>query len=594
MSEAHDHQKIPSHSDGGIAKGPDIIASSPEVQNDGDSNSKHSDDQDPIHGDTQEGVRYMEAVATVWTKTSLIVAYVMMWFIYFLVLIEGTAIGTLTPFVTSAFGEHSLTPTVTVLASIVGGVNNLTLSKILDVWGRHTGIVVATVLTEVGFIMMAATRSIEQYAAAEIFWQIGHASLLYTIQIIIADTSSLKSRGLMFAYAGSPSLITTWVAGPISQAFLTGPGWAWAFGTFAILTPIIVSPLIILLFWNIAKAKKEGLLPKRDSGRTPLQSIVHYLREFDAVGLILLTGGLALFLLPFNIYTLQSEGWRSSLIICFLVFGFLLMLAFVAWERFFAPVKFLPFSYLSDRQVLGACSLGFTLFVSQSCWGPRSFFSSFLMVVNDQSVTTASYITNSYQVAITVFSLVAGWVINWSGHYKYVNLFLGLPLTILGLGLTYYFSTPGWHYGYFIFTQILLAIGHAFIIICDEVAGMAAVPHQYVAVILAMEGLFSSVGGGIGSSISAAIWTSVFPKALAKHLPAKDLPNIQEIYGSLTTQLSFPIGSDTRIAIQDAYSDAQRTLMLPAIVVWVIGIVAVLAWRDINLKNVKQVKGNVI
>lgn len=512
-------QKVLHHSEGDTTKGTDVTISSPENKNDGDSNLKHYE-EDPIHRDAQEGVQYMEAVASVWTRTSLIVAYVLMWLIYFLVLIEGTAVGTLTPFVTSAFGAHSLTPTVTVLASIIGGVANPPLSKILDVWGRHNGILVSTVLTEIGFVMMAACHSIDQYAAADIFWQVGHASLLYTIQIIIADTSSLKSRGLMFAYAGSPSLVTTWIAGPISQAFLSGPGWPWAFGAFAILTPIVVLPLIILLFWNISKAKKQDILPKRDGQRTPLQSVTHYCREFDAVGLLLVIGGLSLFLLPFNIYTLQPEGWRSPLIICLLIFGLALLIAFVFWEKFFASTSFIPFSYLSDRQVLGACSLGFTLFISQYCW--KSFFTSFLMVVNNQSVTTATYISNSYQVGLALFSLAAGWIINWSGHYKYVNLFLGLPLIILGLGLMYYFSTPGWHYGYFIFTQILLAMGHAFIIICDEVAGMAAVSHQYVAVILALEGLFSSIGGGIGSTLSAAIWTTEFPRLL----PTTFLPRI--------------------------------------------------------------------
>ncbi|OBT39235.1 hypothetical protein VE00_09926 [Pseudogymnoascus sp. WSF 3629] len=591
MGKVHEHQTVLPHTDNDAAKDVHIIASNLERENDSNSNTKHND-KGPFHQDAQDGVQYMEAMASVWTKTSLVVAYIMMWFIFFLVLIEATAIGSLTPFVTSTFGKHSLTPTVTVLASIVGGVSNLTFAKILDVWGRHTGIVVATVIIEIGFIIMAACHSIDQYAAAEIFWQVGQSSLLYTIQIIIADTSSLKSRGLMFAYAGSPSLITTWIAGPISQAFLTGPGWPWAFGTFAILTPIVVLPLIVLLFWNIAKADKQGLILKRDSQRTLFQSVIHYAREFDAIGLLLLTCGLALFLLPFNIYVFQSDGWRSPLIICLLIFGFALMLVFVVWERFFAPISFIPVAYLSDRQVLGACTLAFTLFISQYCW--QSFFTSYLMVVNNQSVTTASYITNAYQVGLTVFSLVAGWVINWSGRYKYVNLFLGLPSTILGLGLMYYFSTPGWHYGYFIFTQVLLSIGHAFIIICDEVAAMAAVSHQYVAVVLAMEGLFSSIGGGIGSTLSAAIWASAFPEALANHLPAKDLSNIENIYSSVTTQLSFPIGSDTRIAIQDAYGDAQRKLLIPGIAVWIIGIVAVLAWRDVNLKNIKQVKGNVI
>ncbi|KAH8880469.1 siderophore iron transporter mirB [Thozetella sp. PMI_491] len=591
MDEALEPQNSRSHSDAAVAKDTDIIIDSPERDPDGDSNSKH-DDQGPTKGETQEGVQYMEAVASVWNKTSLVTAYVMMWIIYFLVLVEGTVIGTLTPFVTSTFGEHSLTPTVTVLASIVNGVSNLTLAKILDVWGRHVGIVIATLITELGFVIMAACRSIDQFAAADVFWQVGHASLLYTVQIIIADTSSLKSRGLMYAFAGSPSLITTWAAGPIAQAFLYGPGWAWAFGTFSIITPVVVLPLIILFFWNIHKAKTQGLLPKRDSKRTAFESVVHYCREFDAVGLVLLTAGLALFLLPFNIYTLQPDGWRSPLIICFLVFGFVLMVAFVVWERFFAPISFLPFSYLSDRQVLGACVLGFTLFLSQYCWKP--FFSSYLMVVGNQSVTTATYITNAYQVGLTVFSLVTGWVLNRSGHYKYVSLFLGLPFTILALGLLYYFATPGWHYGYFILAQMFLSIGNAFIILCDEVAGMAAVSHQYVAVILAMEGLFSSIGGSIGSTLSAAIWTSVFPKALANHLPAKDLPNLQKIYGSVATQLTFPVGSDTRIAIENAYSDAQRTLLIPAMAVWILGISAVIAWRDVDLRKVQQVRGNVV
>lgn len=86
--------------------------------------------------------------------------------VYFLVLIESTAIGTLT----SIFGKHSLTPTVTVLASIVGGVSNLTLAKILDVWGRHADILVSMILTDIGFILMAACHSIDQHAAAEILW----------------------------------------------------------------------------------------------------------------------------------------------------------------------------------------------------------------------------------------------------------------------------------------------------------------------------------------------------------------------------------------------------------------------------------------
>ena len=52
---------------------------------------------------------------------------------------------------------------------------------------------------------------------------------------------------------------------------------------------------------------------------------------------MLLSAGVALFLLPFNLYTLQAKGWRADLIICLLVFGIVLLIVFAVWERFFAP-----------------------------------------------------------------------------------------------------------------------------------------------------------------------------------------------------------------------------------------------------------------
>lgn len=95
---------------------------------------------------------------------------------------------------------------------------------------------------------------------------------------------------------------------------------------------------------QLHKAKKLGLVAKRESDRTPWQSLVYYCREFDAVGLLLLSAGIALFVVPFNLYTFQAKGWESPLIICLLVFGIVLTLTFAVWERFFAPVTFIPYS----------------------------------------------------------------------------------------------------------------------------------------------------------------------------------------------------------------------------------------------------------
>ncbi|MCJ1385507.1 hypothetical protein MMC17_008630 [Xylographa soralifera] len=592
MGEVQDRQAVPPspRADGGaMGKMSDII-----VSDRGRGSDAHSsfDGEVPIHLDAQAGVQKIEAVTSVWTTTSLIVAYVMIWIIYLVMLMEQGVLAALTPFVTSAFQEHSLTPTVTVISSIIGGVFKLSLAKILDIFGRPQGYLLSVILATLGLIMMAACNSVELYAAAQVFYTVGQNALLYSISIFVADTSSLRNRGLMLAFASSPNLITIWLSGPISEAYLGGPGWCWAFGTFSIVVPIITLPLFGLFLYNFNKAKKHGLVPKRESQRTAWQSFFHYCREFDAVGLFMLSAGLALFLLPFNIYSMQEQGWRAPLIICLFVFGFVCIILFILWERFFAPVTFIPYSLLLDRTVLGACVLSATLFISYYCWA--ILFSSFLMVVNNLSVIEASYVSNIYGVGNTLWALIVGWLIRRTGRYKPVCLWFAVPLHIFGIGLMINFRQPDSSIGFIVMCQILVSFAGGTIIICDQVAAMAAASHQHVAVVLAVEAMFSEIGGAVGLTVAAAIWQNVFFTKLAEYLPTEALPDLASIYGDLTTQLTYPVGSATRIAIQHAYGDAQKMMLIAGTAIWAIGFVATFVWRDINVKGIKQVKGNVI
>ena len=139
--------------------------------------------------------------------------------------------------------------------------------------------------------------------------------MFYSLSIFIADTSSLKNRAFMFAFSSSPYIATTWIGGPLATAFLNGPGWRWGFGTFAIIEPLVTIPLLVLFYYNHRKAEKAGLIQRHDSGRTAWQSIKYYLIEFDVAGLLLICAGLALFLLPFSLYSYQPNGWQSPMVI---------------------------------------------------------------------------------------------------------------------------------------------------------------------------------------------------------------------------------------------------------------------------------------
>jgi MFS family permease len=105
--------------------------------------------------------------------------------------------------------------------------------------------------------------------------------MLYVLQVFMADTSSLKNRALVFAFANTPYIVTTWVGPRAAMSFVETSGFRWAYGTFCIVTPVIALPIIAVLWFNQRKAMKEGLLVKEKSGRSFGQSVSYYFWEFD-------------------------------------------------------------------------------------------------------------------------------------------------------------------------------------------------------------------------------------------------------------------------------------------------------------------------
>ena len=556
-----------------------------------------SDDQNPgtdtasddAHVDTrfQGGVQSIEAVTISWSRTSLWAAFFMIWLVYFVQGLVSNISSALIPYVTSDFALHSLTPTTSVISSVVGGVTNLSIAKFLDIFGRPHGFLLCAILATIGLIMSAACNNVEAYAASQVFYTVGINGIGFSLSVFIADITTLKNRGLVQSICASANVITAWLGGPISTAFLNGAGWRWAFGMESILVPFVTVPLFSLFMYHYFKAKKQGLVPLR-AKHTPM----YYIREFDVVGLLSLSLGVAFFLLPFNLYALQAKGWNSPILICFLVFGILLLIGFGVWEKYFAPVTFIPWYLIRDRTVAGACLLSFTLFFSYMCWG--MYYNSILQVVNNLSVTHASYIMSIYTVVGFFFAIGVGAFMSVTGRFKAITLYFAIPISTLGSGLLMHFREPMGNVGYIAMCMVFMAVGSGTIMITDEIAILAAVKEQqHFAVAIALVSMCASIGQAFGLTVSAAIWQDQFPKALMKYVPPEDMANVEMIYMDIMTQLSYPADSPTRIAIQQAYGDAQKSLFIAGTTVWVLGIAGTLMWRNIDLKSIKQTKGRV-
>lgn len=525
------------------------------------------------------------------------------WVIAFINALEqGMGFG-LTSYVTSDFSLHSLTSATGVMSSLIGGLTKLPLAKLIDVWGRPQGYMCMVGFLTLGLVMMAACNGVELYAAAQVFYWIGQNGTDYVVSIFVADTSHLKNRGLMFAFLASPYIITSWVAGPLAQAYLgiktidgvpvvAGIGWRWAYGTFAVVTPIISLPLYILFQYNYNKAVKAGLMPVRESNRTLPQSIKYYIIQFDALGLLLIMSGLALFLLPFNIYSYQAKGFASPMIICMIVFGAALIVSFACWERYGAPVTFIPYHLLKDRTVLGANLLAAVIFFGFYMW--NGMFFSFLQVVSGLNFTEATYMGNIYSLGSCLWSFAAGLLIAKTGRFKAQALFFGVPFTLLGAGMMIHWRQPDINIGWIILCQIFIAFAGGTLVITEQIAVMAATTHQYVAVVLAVQFMFSSVGGAIGQTVSTAVWTGTFRHHLVRFLPASEQSKVDTLYSDLVAQLAYPEGTPARAAVQAAYAESQKWQLTAAIASLSLMFPCVIAWRNYDLKMHKQVKGTVV
>ncbi|RAL13367.1 putative MFS siderophore iron transporter [Aspergillus homomorphus CBS 101889] len=558
----------------------------PQVNEDPAPIGRESPDLSIEDQDQQDGVRVAEAVTAVWSKKSLIFSYACMWMLYFVSGLNNNLTANLGAYITSDFSAHSLLTVISIVTSVMGAACLLPIAKVLNLWDRTVGLGVMVLIAMMGLIMMAGCNNIATYCAAQAFYTVGFTGVIFCVDVLTSDTSSLRNRGIAYGFTSSPYVITAFAGSPLSNQFHE-TNWRWAYGTVCILLPIVALPLIVT--WEMAKRKadKQGRLQyKPRSTRNWWQSIWFYFVEFDVVGIILMIGGLILFLTSFNIAGNTEDEWKSPKIIAMMVVGFCVLLAFIAYERWGAPKPFIPYHLLTNRTVIGACLLSTTYQISYYCWA--SYYTSFLQVVYNTSLTQAGYISSIFDLMDPIWLIGCGYLIRVTGRFKWLLLW-AVPLYLLASGLMIYFRTPSHSVGYMCMCQIFLAIGGGTLILIEQVAVLAASRHEEYAGMLALLSTFGNVGGAIGSSVSGAIWTNTLPQKLRAYLPADTVDQWAEIYESLDVQLSYPVGSETRIAIQNAYASSQRNMMIAGTALMGLSIAWVLMMKNIKIKENKDV-----
>ncbi|KAH6643219.1 siderophore iron transporter-like protein mirB [Boeremia exigua] len=544
----------------------------------------------------QKGVERVRIITSIWSKPTLISMLCLLYLIHFVDMLQNYIDSGLNAYITSEFGAHGLLTVGSVVSTSLGGCTPLTLAKIIDIWGRVEGFVFMLVVCVAGMIVKALCKNVQSYIGGHILYWVGHIGLLYVIDVMCADMTTLKNRMIIFGLNTTPRIAATFAGPKLVELFYYGSaGWRWAFGAFIIILVACSIPAMGVMLYMYSKARKQGYAKKERSGRSLIASLKHYFIELDIFGIILIMAAFNLFMLPFTLQAYAPNGWKTPYIIAMIVLGFLLFPVFGLYEKYVAPVPFLPWKYLKEPTIFGSCLLYGVMFLSVMCW--NGMYYSYLQVVHRVNIVDAGYIVNAFGLTSAIFATPIGIIISLTGNFKWVAM-AGVPITLLGTALLIPFRQPDAPVGVLAFTQVLVGLGTGIFATCGQLAVMAPVTHQQIASVNALWGLFGGFGSSIGFSIAGAMWNGITPGKLYELLPEESKDQSRLIFGNLTMQMEFLDGTPERAAVVGAYAHSQRLMVIAGSVTVPLCIASIFIWKNINVKKLeaehgKQTKGTV-
>ena len=211
--------------------------------------------------------------------------------------------------------------------------------------------------------------NVQTYASAQIFYSAGSTGLQILQQVFIADSSNLLNRALFASLPDLPFLATVWIGPMVASKVLSVTTWRWGYGMWAIILPAAFLPLALTLLLNQRKARKLNLLkPRPWKGHGFFKIIRDAWYELDMFGLMLLSAGVALVLIPLTLAANATNTWRNGSLVAMHVVGCVCLLVFPFWEtsKKLAPRPLLSLHLLKQRTALAGCALAFFYFSMSS------------------------------------------------------------------------------------------------------------------------------------------------------------------------------------------------------------------------------------
>ncbi|KAL2823831.1 major facilitator superfamily domain-containing protein [Aspergillus cavernicola] len=502
------------------------------------------------------GVTKIKAVEAVGGKKGKYFMYAGLAMIMIIYELDNSTVGTYRNFATSDFHHLGMLATLNTAASIISAVGKPPIAKLSDVLGRGEAYVIAVTFYILSYILCASSKSFDTYAGGYVFYSLGQAGTAILNSTIVSDISSMRWRGFAYNILYLPFLITPWVSAFIVESVVDGIGWRWGIGMFAILMPFCASFIIITLLVFQRRAKCAGLI------LTEQLTIYSFCSRIDLGGILLLSGGFALILIPITLAATATDRWSTPWVDALIVLGGLVLISLVPYEKYISRHPVVPVRYFRTLSVVLSFLLGCIDNIGYGATHTYLFVWS--MVSHNFSPRDAQFLTYTNGVSQALMGMATGLLMYRYRTYKWIGV-AGAVIRLVGYGVMVRLRTNESSIAELFVVQLVQGLGSGIIETIIIVAAQISVPHAELAQVTSLIMLGTFLGNGIGSAVAGAIYTGQLRERLRIHLgPGASADQVDTLFNSITETLP-AWGTAERNAVNQAYSDVMGYITIAAL-----------------------------
>jgi EmrB/QacA subfamily drug resistance transporter len=384
------------------------------------------------------------------------------------------------------FSQENLQWVISAYALVFGGFLLLG-GRSADLLGRRRVFMFGVAIFTLGSLLCGLAWSETSLIAFRAFQGLGAATITpAALSILVATFKEGRERNIAlggWGAVGGVGAAFGVLFGGILVDFLS---WPWI---FFVNVPVGIAALILAPFLLSESLDKHG-------------------QGFDALGAVLVTGGLSTLVL--GITQGHGWGWTSGRTIGVFVLAAALLIAFVGWEQ---RVKdpLVPFSIFRLQTLTAANIVGFIL--------GTALFAMFLMLsLYMQQVLDLSPLETGVG-----YLAVAGTAIIWANvAAQLVNrigikpvLVAGMAIMTVGIGYFTQISPEGSYVTDLLPGLLVIGLGMPFAYVAISIGGLTGVKGEEAGLASGLINTTQQIGGALGIAVLSAIATSATSSAVA-------------------------------------------------------------------------------